>query len=277
MPELPEVEVLRRDLEKEVVGKRIKSVEVNLPRIVRRHKEVAEFTGRLVGTKIRRVGRRGKYLLLHLDSNEVLVVHLGMTGRLLLIKGRRPPGTAVHVVIDFTQGGKLRFEDLRTLGEMFVSDADGLDSVAELRHIAIDPIDDAFTWQALSAKMVSKKGKLKPLLMDQTFISGIGNVYSDEILWHAGLRWDRGSDTLASQEVRRLYRAIQEVLQEGMQCRGVSLADQAYVDLYGEPGEFQTRLKVYGRIGLSCRRCRSAITREKVSGRNTYFCPRCQS
>jgi formamidopyrimidine-DNA glycosylase len=137
-------------------------------------------------------------------------------------------------------------------------------------------LEDSFTWQHFSQILGTRKTKLKALLMDQKFISGIGNIYSDEILWHAGLRFDRPSDSLTSQEVRRLYRAIQEVLQEGLRYRGVTLEDETYSDLYGKSGEMQDHLKVYGKLGVPCRRCRTPITRERWSNRSTYFCPQCQ-
>jgi formamidopyrimidine-DNA glycosylase len=186
-----------------------------------------------------------------------------------------PPHT--HVVLTFHQGGDLRFVDPRTFGEMFVATADELGKVKELQHLAIDPLDHVFTWQAFGSALAQRATKMKQLLMDQKFVSGLGNIYSDEVLFAAGLRYDRPSDTLSSQEVRRLYRAMQEVLQEAIRFRGTTLDDEAYLDLFGKPGEFQSELKVYGRAGLPCRRCRTPIQAVKISGRNAYFCPQCQS
>jgi formamidopyrimidine-DNA glycosylase len=180
-------------------------------------------------------------------------------------------------VLTFQQGGDLRFLDPRTFGEMFVTAADELGKVKELQHIAIDPLDQVFTWQTFQYLLAEKAAKMKQLLMDQKFISGLGNIYSDEVLFGAGLRYDRMSNALSSQEVRRLYRAIQETLQEAIKARGTTLDDEAYVDLFGKPGEYQHELKVYGRIGLPCRRCRTPIQSVKISQRNAYFCPQCQS
>jgi formamidopyrimidine-DNA glycosylase len=279
--ELPEVEVVRRDLEKEVVGKRIKDVEVrphrNAMRVIRRHSRRKEFADRLTGRKITKLDRKGKYVLMYLDDGDVLVVHFGMSGQFLRGTRRQVLPAHTHVVVEFQQGGDLRYVDPRTFGEMFVTAADELGKIRELDHIAIDPLEDTFTWQEFSGELARRATKLKPLLMDQKFISGLGNIYSDEVLFAAGLRHDRMSDTLSSQEVRRLYRAIREVVQEALRFRGTTLADEAYVDLFGRPGEFQTELKVYGRTGLACRRCRTPIVAEKLSGRNTYFCPQCQS
>jgi formamidopyrimidine-DNA glycosylase len=279
--ELPEVEVMRRDLEKEVVGKRIKEAEVrpqrNAMRVIRRHARRKEFTDRLEGKKITKIDRRGKYVLLHLDDGDVLVVHFGMSGQFLRGNKRQGLPAHTHVLIEFAQGGDLRFIDPRTFGEMFVAAADQLGKVKELDHIAIDPLEDTFTWQEFSGELARRATKLKPLLMDQKFVSGLGNIYADEVLFAAGLRYDRESDTLSSQEVRRLYRAMREVVQDAIRGRGTTLDDEAYVDLFGKPGEFQTDLKVYGRRGQPCRRCRTPIEAVKIGGRNSYYCPQCQS
>jgi formamidopyrimidine-DNA glycosylase len=279
--ELPEVEVMRRDLEKDVVGRRIKSAEVkssrNAMRVIRRHGKRKDFTSRLEGRKLTKVERRGKYVLLHLDSGDTLVTHFGMSGQFQRGNGRVVIEPHTHVVLTFQQGGDLRFVDPRTFGEMFVTSADDLGKVKELQHIAIDPLDQVFTWPTFQYLLAQRGAKMKQLLMDQKFISGLGNIYSDEVLFAAGLRYDRLSDTLSSQEVRRLYRAIQETVQEAIKMRGTTLEDEAYVDLFGKPGEFQAELKVYGREGEPCRRCRSPIQTVKVAQRTSYFCPQCQS
>jgi formamidopyrimidine-DNA glycosylase len=279
--ELPEVEVMRRDLEKEVVGKRIRNAEVrparNAMRIIRRHARRKEFSDRLASKKITKIERKGKYVLLHLENGDVLVVHFGMSGQFIRGTKRQALPQHTHVVLEFVQGGDLRYIDPRTFGEVFVTAADELGKVKELDHIAIDPLEDTFTWQEFSYELGRRASKLKPLLMDQKFISGLGNIYSDEVLFAAGLRHDHMSDQLSAQEVRRLYRAMREVLQEAVRFRGTTLDDEAYVDLFGKPGEYQHELKVYGRLGIACRRCRTPIQVVKISQRNCYFCPQCQS
>ncbi len=279
--ELPEVEVVRRDLEKDAVGRRVGEVEVrrmkNTKRVIRRHKTPKEFRGRLKGHRFTKAERKGKYILLHLDGGDVLVVHFGMTGRFLRGTKRLPVDQHTHVIVTFNQGGDLRYIDPRTFGEMFVTTADELGKVKELAHIAIDPLEHTFTWPQFSEMLASRKAKLKSLMMDQEFISGLGNIYSDEILFAAGLRHDRMSDEMSSQEVRRLYRAMQEVVQEAIRFRGTTLGDEAYVDLFGKPGEFQNELRVYGRKGEPCRRCRTGIETVKISNRNSYHCPQCQT
>jgi len=278
MPELPEVEVLRRDLEKEVVGKKIKSVEVTGTRSVRRHKNKKEFIALLEGHKIAGVQRRGKYLVFKLDGTEALVVHLGMSGQLLRAKSAREKAPKhTHVVIHFTQGGLLRFVDPRTFGEMFVTNYDDLEQqVEELAHLGLDPLETAMSWDLFGRMLAEKHARLKPLLMDQKFIAGIGNVYSDEILFQAGLKWDRMSDGLSQQEVRRLYRAIFETLQEAVKYRGSSLADEQYVDLFGNPGEYQHHHQVYDREGQACPRCRHTVHRARYANRSTFYCESCQ-
>lgn len=279
--ELPEVEVLRRDLEKDVVGRRIADVDVrrtkNARRAIRRHKAPKELRDRVKGRKIAKVVRKGKYLLLVLDDGVIVVVHMGMAGRLLRGTKRMPVADHNHVIISFQQGGDLRFVDPRTFGELFAVEPDGLGKVKELQHIAIDPLETTFTWPQFHEMLARRKSKLKPLLMDQQFISGLGNIYSDEVLFSAGLRHDRMSDELSAQEVRRLYRGIQDVMQEAIRFRGTTLADEAYLDLFGKPGEYQGELRVYGRKGEPCRRCRTPIQTVKYSNRNSFFCPQCQS
>jgi formamidopyrimidine-DNA glycosylase len=278
VPELPEVETIRRGLEREVVGKRIKAVEVSGLRSIRRHKSKKDFASRLEGTKIKSARRRGKYLLLALDSGDVLVVHLRMSGQLLRAQPKDPVAKHTHVTLTFTQGGQLRFLDPRTFGELFLTTPDHLtDEVPELADLGFDPVDQPVSVTEFARRLLGRRDtKLKPLLIDQSFIAGIGNIYSDEILWEAGLRWDRTPGSLSNMEIRRLFRAIVEILHEAVKHRGSTLADQQYLDVLGRPGEFQALHNVYDRAGQPCNRCRATITREKFQGRSTFYCPSCQ-
>jgi formamidopyrimidine-DNA glycosylase len=278
MPELPEVEVVRRDLEREVVGKKVKAVDVDGMRSIRRYRQRKQFTGELDGRKITAVARRGKYIVMKLDDGNALIVHLGMSGQLLRAKSSRETAPKhTHVTITFTQGGQLRFVDPRTFGEMFVTPYDGMDdAVEELAHLGIDPLESAMSWDYFGELVSQRHVKLKAALMDQKFLAGIGNIYSDEILFNAGLRWDRMSDSLSPEEVRRLYRALIETLQDAVKYRGSSLADEQYVDLFGKKGEYQLHHKVYAREGQACLRCRHVIVRQKTGGRSTFFCSACQ-
>jgi formamidopyrimidine-DNA glycosylase len=298
MPELPEVETLRQDLAREVVGRKIKAVAVANGRSVRRHPSAKHFRALLEGRTIKSVGRLGKYLLLTLDSGDTLVVHLGMSGQLLRVKSVKDPKPKhTHVIITFTQGGELRYVDPRTFGELFVSTpplkADGTPlspvsgtaggdgaairkAIPELAHLGFDPIEDLMSWDRFGALLHQHHGGIKALLMDQSFTAGIGNLYSDEMLYQAGLRFDRAADSLTATEVRRLYRAIVETLADAIKHRGSSLADEQYRDLFGELGDFQGSHQVYDREGEPCRRCRNTIVRVKAGGRSTFFCEHCQ-
>ncbi|MGH9115858.1 MAG: bifunctional DNA-formamidopyrimidine glycosylase/DNA-(apurinic or apyrimidinic site) lyase, partial [Acidimicrobiales bacterium] len=236
-----------------------------------------DFVARLEGRKLVATRRRGKYLLLKMDSGDLLVAHLGMSGQLLCTGVRDPVVRHTHVVVTFTDARQLRYVDPRTFGEMFVTRPEQLEQeVPELAHLGFDPVDDAVTWTLFAGLLAARKAKLKPLLMDQRFVAGIGNIYADEILFTAGLRHDRGSDTLTPQEVRRLYRSMVGTLQDAIKHRGSSLADEQYRDLFGRTGEFQRLHNVYGRDGAACPRCRSTIARVRSHGRSTYFCPQCQ-
>lgn len=276
MPELPEVEVVRAQLDKEISGKKLTEIDIRSPRMIRRHANKQEVAGMVTGAKVLGVGRRGKYLLIRLDNEEVLVVHLGMSGRLEKATSRKALEKHARVILKFGAALHIRFIDPRTFGEMFVSQADELEGVPELSHIALDPLADAFTWHSFSSVVESRKVKMKALLCDQTFVSGLGNIYSDEVLWAAGLLPDRRSDTLTAQETRRLYRAMQEVLNDAVKAGGTTLADESYRNLAGEPGTFQNQLKAYGQEGKACRRCRDPIVRGRWGNRSTYYCARCQ-
>ena len=277
MPELPEVETIRRELEREAVGKRIKSVEVHGTRTVRRQTKKA-FITRLDGVKITGVDRKGKYLVVKLDSGDVLVIHLRMSGQLLRAAAKEPMAKHTHVVITFTQGGQLRFIDPRTFGEMFVTSPDDLTAeVPELAELGFDPVENPISWTVFGQLLVKRPMKLKTFLTDQTIIAGLGNIYADEILFAAGLRYDRLSDSLSTQEIRRLYRSVVETLHEAIKYGGSTLDDEQYVDLNGKPGEFQEHHKVYNREKLPCYRCRRAtISKAKFGGRSTFFCEICQ-
>jgi formamidopyrimidine-DNA glycosylase len=281
MSELPEVEVVKRDLEKEVVGRRVKEAEVrpgsNAMKIIRRHGRRKEFQELLVGAKVERVGRVGKWLLLELDNDRVLTVNLGPTGQLLKTSASDDIAPHTHLVIAFTIGGQLRMIDPKRTGEVFVAPRDEVENMKELRGFAIDPLENPLAWQTFSSLLEQREEEMKSLLMDESFIVGLGDIYSDEVLFAGGIRHDRLSSKLSSQDVRRLYRGLMETLQDAVKSRGTSWGGNEFKDLHGDSGLFQLELKVYEREGEPCRRCRSAIVKEKIKGRFTYFCPQCQS
>jgi len=280
MPELPEVEVIRRDLEKEIVGAKIRSVRVrrtkNAMRVIRRHRTRRDLEAPLTGATVTGVARRGKYLVVWLDGGQALVVHLGMSGQLLRTAAGAGYENHTHVVFDIGPGDQLRYVDPRSFGELFVTTLGDGGEVAELRRLGLDPLEHQLTWPRFHRLLSERRMKLKSLLMDQRFVCGIGNIYSDEILFQAGLHPNRPCDSLTEAEVRRLYRAMQEVLREAIGHRGTSADDEQYRDLHGEVGEHAKFLQVYQREGEPCLRCRTPIRRARWSNRSTYFCPECQ-
>ena len=290
MPELPEVETVRRDVESEFAGRRIGTVATGGARTLRRHGDPHGFVERVRGRKLVATGRRGKYLLLPLDSGDVVVVHLGMSGQLLLAGVGDPPVRHTHVAFGFEDGRELRFVDPRTFGEVFVSTPAAVGAAPpELAHLGMDPLgadlpggdlpgaDLARAEARFVALLAGRTTKLKPLLMDQTRVAGIGNMYADEILFAAGLRFDRPAGSLSAEEARRLYRSAVAVLSDAIVHRGSSLADEQYRDLYGRVGGYQRFHRVYAREGSPCSRCSGPVERVKAAGRSNFYCPGCQS
>jgi formamidopyrimidine-DNA glycosylase len=277
MPELPEVETIRRQLEREVVGRKVKTVDVTGKRSIRRQTP-EEFKAGLEGAKITGVQRKGKYLLLALDNGSVWIIHLRMSGQLLRAAAKDPAAEHTHVTVTFTQGGQLRFLDPRTFGEMFLATPDEITSeITELSTLGVDPVETPMSWVDFGHLLRSKKMKLKAFLTDQSMIAGIGNIYADEILFDSGLRFDRETDSLTTQEIRRLYRSLVEILYEACKYSGSTLADKQYVDLFGKTGDYQQHHQVYDREKQPCRRCRrNDIVKTKFASRSTFYCEVCQ-
>jgi formamidopyrimidine-DNA glycosylase len=277
MPELPEVETVRRGLARFAVGRRVNGVEVGRERTVRRTSREAVIHG-LTGTKITGANRRGKYLLLPLDSGDEVMIHLRMSGQVLVAAAgaRRPPHT--HVVMHLDDGNELWFVDPRTFGEVVVFDpANVAFEVPELAQLGPDPVSEGLTLRDLRRMLRSHRRRLKPLLLDQRSIAGIGNIYADEILHEARLRPDRISDELSLQGERRLHDAIHRILNEAIDAGGSTLNDAQYVDLFGEGGSYQDAHAVYGRAGQRCRTCGTGWIRHTTSAqRSTHYCPVCQ-
>ncbi|MPZ73033.1 MAG: hypothetical protein GEU74_07345 [Nitriliruptorales bacterium] len=272
---LPEIEVLRKDLEKDVVNKRIKDVTVRSATIVSRHRNRPEFVKALTGHKIQALGRRGTYLVFDLDDDAALVVRLGSQGTLSRETASQSLGRHTQVAATFTNGGALHVVDPAKDGELFVVSRTGLADLTELTPAGIDPLTDTFTWPSFSQELRRRNAPLRGVLKDETFIVGLGDVYADEILWAAGLSGKRLSAELSSQEFRRLYRGVQEVLQEAVKQGGTDEpVDYADDDEY-ESGGF---IKVYGKEGLACPRCRQPIRKDADDdGSDAFFCGNCQT
>ena len=277
MPELPEIETLRRGLERETVGRRVKSVDVPVAKAVHRNGSRKAFQGRLEGAKIKSVDRRGSLLVFTLDSGELLVFDIGATGRLLRAAPKDEAAKDTQLVITFTQGGQLRLADPEHAAEAFVVTPTCSRRVPELADLGLDPVASPVSWTAFAQSLVNRRNeKLKPLLLDQTFVVGLGGLYADEILHDAGLRPDREVSTVSTMEIRRLYRSLVEILHEATKHHGTSTEEHPFTDLHGKEGSFQDELQVWGRDGEPCRRCRQTVTKQRSGGRVTYWCPSCQ-
>lgn len=282
MPELPEVETVRRGLESAVVGRYVERVEVGRERTVRRMGREALIHG-LTATTIVAAHRRGKYLLCPLDSGEVLMIHLRMSGRVLLGDPGAPRPPHTHVVAHLAAAKQapaieLWFVDPRTFGEVLVFDpAHVARQVPELVRLGPDPLVDEFTPAVLAERLRHKRGSLKAALLDQSVVAGIGNIYADEILHRAKLRPRREPCRLSRATIQRLHEAISEVLGAAVAAGGSTLDDTQYVDVEGMSGSFQHAHRVYGRAGERCLTCRRArISRTIVAGRTTCYCAICQ-
>lgn len=276
MPELPEVETVRRDLAAAVLSRRIATAEVTGRRSVRRQSAPA-FSEALVGRALVRARRHGKYLLLDLDDGAVLVAHLRMSGQLSYGEGGRARAAHTHVVITFEDRSELRFVDPRTFGELFVAEElDARRLPVCIGTQGIDPIAEGLSEVQLAALLGRRRTATKAFLLDQSAIAGIGNIYSDEILFRSRLRPAHRTDALRRIDVRRLCTSVTEVLEEAVTLRGSSLRDERYRDLNGVGGAFQERHAVYGRVGLPCPTCATPVSRVRVAGRSAHFCPRCQ-
>jgi len=275
MPELPEVETVRRGLEHHVTGRAIETVHVLHPRAVRRHPAgPADFEAALAGRSLDGARRRGKYLWLSVGE-DALLAHLGMSGQLLVGEPQRPVSPHVRIWFTFKDfGPDLRFTDQRTFGHMCVV-RDGAGLPAPIAHIAPDPFEPAFDPLAVAQRLRQRRTGVKRALLDQSLISGVGNIYADEALWRARLHWARPTETLNGPEVSKLLAAVREVLTEALTVGGTSF-DRLYVNVNGESGYFDRSLAVYGREGLPCRRCGTPIRRDPFMNRSAYSCPRCQ-
>ncbi len=273
MPELPEVETIKRKLDSLVAGLTITGVNLITPKIVRAP-EPDLFIENLVGQKIRRVGRRGKFLLFYLNNDLLLAVHLRMTGRIVYHAAGAPVGKHTHVVISLSNNHELHYADIRKFGRMALLQAGRLEEWPGLNNLGVEPLSDNFTRDFLKKELRTRRTKIKPLLLDQTIIAGLGNIYADEALYRAKINPEKSAANLTPRELARLYLSIREVLEEGIANRGTTIRD--YVDSGGEAGENQNNLRVYGREGCPCEKCKHLIARIRLAGRSTYFCPKCQ-
>lgn len=283
MPELPEVEVVRRGLQAHLAGRSITAVRVDHPRAVRRHEAgAADLTARLLGARITGTDRRGKYLWLNLfegvggSDESALVVHLGMSGQMLLGSIANPSHLRIAAVLD--DGTELSFVDQRTFGGWQLADlvsVDGSRVPVPVAHIARDPLDPRFDQSAVIDVLRRKHSEIKRQLLDQTVVSGIGNIYADEALWRAGVNGARIAAKLTRRQLAGVLDSAAEVMREALGQGGTSF-DSLYVNVNGQSGYFDRSLNVYGREDRNCRRCGAVIRREKFMNRSSFYCPACQ-
>jgi formamidopyrimidine-DNA glycosylase len=288
MPELPEVEVVRRGLDRWVKGRTIVRATVLHPRPVRRHLAGPDdFSARLAGVTVSDVLRRGKFLWLVLDSGEALLAHLGMSGQLVLQPPGAPDETHLRVRLELAarsgtgaddEPRELRFVDQRMFGGLWLGQLVGgadADVPHDVEHIALDPLDPRFDAADFARRLRARRTTIKRALLDQTLVSGIGNIYADEALWRAKLHYDRPTGSLSRPKVAELLGAVRDVMNAALAEGGTSF-DSLYVNVNGESGYFERSLNAYGQEGEPCPRCGTAIRREAFMNRSSYFCPRCQ-
>jgi formamidopyrimidine-DNA glycosylase len=275
VPELPEVETVRRGVDAAFRGGLISAVEVYNPRTVRRHAPgIDAFQNGLRGVQITGTGRRGKFMWLDLDDGRALVCHLGMTGQLHVVTDGREAHKHLRGRMRFADARELWFIDQRTFGYWDLADMDGA-VPKTMAHIAPDALEAAFDPELSAARLLRRTIEVKKALLDQTWISGVGNIYADEALWRSRLRGRRSGDSLTKRKAIELLGHVQDVLRESLAVGGTSF-DAMYVDARGEAGYFQRELAVYGRAGHPCPRCGTAIEREVIGDRSAHYCPRCQ-
>jgi formamidopyrimidine-DNA glycosylase len=295
MPELPEVETVARDLQRWVAGATITGAIVTWDRTIRQPQPAEAFVAEIAGASIRRVSRRAKTVLIHLEDGRVMTVALRMTGALIVTPAGTPRDPYARVVFTLADGRELRYRDVRKFGRIGLWPGGGLRGVGAGRGTRSkkvaegakryrigevfsghgpEPLSSSFSSRRFAERLARRSAKLKTLLLDQSFIAGVGNIYADEALWRARLHPLRAADTLDEGEIRRLHRTVRQVLREGIANRGSSFSD--YVGADGQPGANQERLAVYRRTDQPCYRCGRPIRRIVVGQRSTHFCPHCQ-
>lgn len=273
MPEMPEVEIIRRDLADKVAGRRIMQAIIDLPRLIK-WPAAAEFQAVATGKQIERLGRRGKYLLFYLEDSLVLVVHLRMTGRLYYTRSGELADKYTRIIFSLDNGDQLLYADTRTLGTLYLLPQDELWRISGLSTMGPEPLTTEFTLEYLSTGLANRKAKIKALLLNQQFIGGLGNIYVDECLFVAGIHPERIASSLNPDEASKLYDAINQVIAAGIEDGGTTFRD--YRNGRGGKGSHQHNLYVYGRTNQPCHRCGNPIQRIEVAGRGTHFCPHCQ-
>jgi len=273
MPELPEVETVKRTLAPLIIGRTITGVAVYQPVVVKKP-GIEKFKEEVPGETFQNIRRRGKYLILHLTGQKVLVIHLRMTGQLVYQEQSQALKKHTHLIFHLDNGWEMRFVDQRRFGCVWMVSEDEIETISGLCALGPEPLLPDFDLAYLAQSLVGRKAKIKQVLLDQRIIAGIGNIYADEILFRSGIHPERTACSLTEREIDRLFDAIKTTLAEAVEKRGTTFSD--YVDGRGEKGSFQHHLNVYQQVGKECPRCKTAIIRSKVGSRSAYYCPGCQ-
>lgn len=290
MPELPEVQTTVNDLKKEIIGLSFVSSWTDWAKMIKRPETFKGFKRKIKGLKILDITRRAKYIIFELSKGKILLIHQKLTGHLLLGKWKRKKGTwqpeipgplddkmnrFIHLILGLSDGRQLAFSDLRKFGKVLLLSKKEFGALPEIKALGPEPLEKSFSFEKFKKALKGQKRAIKQVLMDQTVIAGIGNIYSDEALWWAKIHPEKKTKSLNEEELKRLYQSIQTVLRQGLRLGGESISD--YRRPSGQKGEFDKFRKVYRRQGESCPRCGVQIQHLKIGGRSAHFCPGCQA
>ena len=271
MPELPEVETVRRGLEKLILGKKISNINIRYPKMIKT--DLPEFQKEMPGQVIQSMGRRGKYLLFYL-SDKVLISHLRMEGKYFYYPDQVPERKHAHILIHFEDGGTLVYEDVRKFGTMELLAPELLEAYFVSKKLGPEPTEQDFDLEIFRGALKKSKKPIKSHLLDQTLVTGLGNIYVDEVLWRAKVHPSRTSNSLSTQEARKVHDEIIKVLGEAVEKGGSTI--RTYTNAFGEDGTMQEFHQVYDKTGQACSRCGAIIEKIQLGGRGTHFCPKCQ-
>lgn len=273
MPELPEVENIILGLKNLLKNCIINSVVIFEPKMIA-FPVIEKFSKNIKNKKILDITRRGKYILFHLSDDKILVIHLRMTGKLLVKPEEEDRNKHTHLIFKLNSDDDLRFNNIRKFGRVYLIDSDHYEDAGGLAELGPEPLAEDFDLGNFKKIFEGRSGKIKPLLLNQKFIAGLGNIYTDEVLFRSGIHPMRKADTLSDEELENLYNSIRKILKLGIEYNGTTFSD--YVNAFGEKGSFQEKLKVYQREGKDCLECDGEIEKEKVGGRSSYYCSQCQ-
>ncbi|MCC3145558.1 DNA-formamidopyrimidine glycosylase [Halanaerobium sp. Z-7514] len=275
MPELPEVQTVIKGLRPLIVDKKITELEVREENLIGYPDiSIDELKKRLIGAKIESISRRGKYILINLDIDKILVIHLRMTGKLLVKEAAEFKDKHTHVIFTLDDGQEIRFNNVRKFGRIYLIDPEKPEQAGGLANLGPEPLSEQLSLEDFKKLFANRRGVIKSLLLNQKFIAGIGNIYADEILYLSGIEPERKADSLSEEEKEKIYFNMRDILEKGIIYGGTSFSD--YVNAFGEKGSFQAELKVHQRQGEACHICGSKIKKKKIGGRASYYCPKCQ-